>query len=107
MIEMYADNVGTSVDSLTPPLILSLVKTIDHESRVVYAGQRNDLWVFQRIPGELFQLYSCTQCGELTSDAMATTLNILLDYVPAGDSSTAVSFRAWRAKQVSSSLPIL
>ena len=105
MTEMFADEAVTPAGGVTPPLILSLVKTIDRESRVVYASQRNDMWVFQRLPGEQFQLFSCTQCGEPISDAMTATQSVTLDYVPAGDSSTAVSFRAWWAKQISSPRP--
>ena len=79
-------------------LVLELVKTIDRESRVLYVDQHRSHWAFQRAADGCFVLLSCTDTGEPVAKAAPTSIHASLDYVPAGDSATAVSFRAWRAK---------
>jgi hypothetical protein len=79
-------------------LLLSLVKTIDRSSRVLYVDQYRNHWTFQRGVEGIFEMFSCTACGEPVSAPAASISHVSLDYAPAGDSSTAVSFRAWRVK---------
>lgn len=70
------------------------LKTIDELESVYYLSPAGDLMRFHRVSQQEFVLSRCDQSGapiELVGNKGA-----VLDQLPTDDSSTSISFRAWR-----------
>lgn len=76
--------------------MLNLKQTDNENRRVYYTNDAGNVLCFQEADDADFELFTCTAHGEPLFGMSLDDLEI--DYAPAGDSSTAVAFRAWVAR---------